>query len=120
MDNTTIRVQTGGDVIATDDIGGVKYQRMKLTVGDDGVNDGDVSKTNPLPTEGVSKYILKMDQATDVILYVGEAVPGSLDTDAVWRIKKIDETTGLSVLWANGNTNFDNRWDQRATVINYS
>lgn len=49
-DNTTLPVGTGGDTIATDDIGGVKYQRTKLVHGIDGVNDGDVAKTNPLPT----------------------------------------------------------------------
>ncbi len=38
-----------GIVIASDDIGGTQYQRVKLTQGADGTNDGDVSKTNPLP-----------------------------------------------------------------------
>ncbi len=51
-DNTILSVGTGGDVIASDDIGpGVKYQRIKLIEGADGVNDGDISTTNPLPTE---------------------------------------------------------------------
>lgn len=48
-DNTTLNLGTGGDVIATDDIGGVKFQRMKLIFGADGVNAGDVSSANPLP-----------------------------------------------------------------------
>jgi hypothetical protein len=39
-----------GAPIATDDVGGVHYQRMKLVSGVDGVNDGDIAKTNPLPT----------------------------------------------------------------------
>lgn len=37
------------DIIASDDIDGVKYQRMKLIYGDDGYNGGDVSNANPLP-----------------------------------------------------------------------
>ena len=48
-DNTTLNAGSGGDVIATDDISGVKYQRVKLTLGADGVNGGDVSSTNALP-----------------------------------------------------------------------
>ena len=40
---------TGTDVFATDDIGGVNYPRTKVTIGADGVNDGDVSGANPLP-----------------------------------------------------------------------
>lgn len=43
---------TGTDVLAADEIGGVKYARSKITLGADGVNDGDVSATNPLPVSG--------------------------------------------------------------------
>ena len=38
-----------GSSIATDDVGGNQFQRMKLTLGVDGVNDGDVSSANPMP-----------------------------------------------------------------------
>lgn len=51
-DNTQISLETDGDIVATDDIGGIKYQRMKIVLGADGVNDGDVSSTNPLPVSG--------------------------------------------------------------------
>ena len=53
-DNTELNPGTGGDIAATDDIGGVKYQRVKLTLGADGVNDGDVSVDNPVPTTGAN------------------------------------------------------------------
>lgn len=48
-DNTTLNAGTGGDVVASDDISSVKYQRIKLIHGADGTNDGDVSRANPLP-----------------------------------------------------------------------
>ena len=48
-DNTTLNAGSGGDVIATDDIAGVKYQRVKLTIGADGVSDGEIHSGNPLP-----------------------------------------------------------------------
>ena len=52
-DNTQVPIPaTAGDIIASDDVGGVKFQRVKLTVGADGVNDGDVSSGNPLPITG--------------------------------------------------------------------
>jgi len=38
-----------GAVIATDDIGGRQFQRIKLVLGDEGDNDGDVSAANPVP-----------------------------------------------------------------------
>ena len=51
-DNTTLNAGTGGDTIASDDILGVKFQRVKLTIGADGVNDGDIASGNPLPVTG--------------------------------------------------------------------
>lgn len=51
-DNITLDVGAGGDTVAADDIGGVKYARNKITLGADGVNDGDVSSSNPMPIHG--------------------------------------------------------------------
>lgn len=51
-DNLLLNPGTGGKTVATDDILGVDFPRGKLTLGADGVNDGDVSKTNPLPVGG--------------------------------------------------------------------
>lgn len=47
-DNTTLNSGSGGDIIATDDIGGVKYQRVKVTHGADG-SATDVSTASPMP-----------------------------------------------------------------------
>jgi hypothetical protein len=38
-----------GAVVAADDVGGALHQRIKLTLGADGVSDGDVSSSNPMP-----------------------------------------------------------------------
>ena len=38
-----------GDTVAADDVGGVKHQRVKITLGGDGVSDGDVASGNPMP-----------------------------------------------------------------------
>ena len=48
-DNTAFNTGSGGDTLASDDIGGVKYERGKLIHGADGTNDGDIAKANPLP-----------------------------------------------------------------------
>lgn len=46
----TVAITAGaGTSVATDDIGTVHYQRIKLVHGIDGVNDGDVANVNPLP-----------------------------------------------------------------------
>ena len=64
-DNTVLNAGSGGDTYGSDDIGGVKYQRVKLIQGADGTNDGDTSFTNPFPVHplGFPKTV-----QTDVVL----------------------------------------------------
>lgn len=49
-DNVVANPGAGGETLATDDIDGVQYPRSKMVIGGDGVNDGDVSADNPLPS----------------------------------------------------------------------
>ena len=67
-------------------------------------------------TVDATPYAVLFDESADPILYVGEADAGSLQADAVWRIKRINTTTGVVITWADGNTNFDNVWNNRASL----
>lgn len=49
-DNTELNAGTGGDTIATDDIAGIKHQRVKVQHGADG-SATDASAAAPLPVE---------------------------------------------------------------------
>jgi hypothetical protein len=40
-----------GATVAADDVSGALHQRIKLTLGADGVSDGDVSASNPMPVD---------------------------------------------------------------------
>ena len=51
-DNTTLNPGTGGDTIASDEVAGVKIPRSKIIIGADGVSNGDVAESNPLPVKG--------------------------------------------------------------------
>jgi hypothetical protein len=64
---------TANASIATDDIGNIHFQRMKLVIGADGVNDGDVASGNPLPVEGT----VLIDDTTPVGVAVTGTVPVS-------------------------------------------
>jgi len=71
-DNTTLNAGTGGDVIGSDDISSVKYQRVKIIHGVDGTNDGDSAKTNPFPVLplGLPKSIkVDVTRPADVAAY---------------------------------------------------
>jgi len=62
-------------------------------------------------------YTVLVDEASPTITYIGEAPPGSALSAAVWRIKKIDSSSGFSTYWAGGDTNFDNIWNNRAALV---
>jgi len=60
--------------------------------------------------------LLKLIDEGATATYVGQAQDGSLESDPVWQIQKIDTSSGVSILWADGNNKFDNIWDDRATL----
>jgi hypothetical protein len=65
------------------------------------------------------QYMIYLEEYSATIMFIGEAPPGSSVDSAVWRIKRVDTSAGIAVLWADGNPLFDNRWDQR-TLKEYS
>lgn len=42
------------------------------------------------------------------VTYIGVAAPGTAQSTAKWQCQKIDETTGVIITWADGNSEFDN------------
>lgn len=56
------------------------------------------------------------DTTTANVVYIGHARIGEATDDAVWRIKRIDESSGVVITWADGNASFDNVWDNRASL----
>jgi hypothetical protein len=73
---------------------------------------------NWVPLEGSTMYNKEIDEITGGDLYVGEALPGTLTSEAKWRIQFVDFTKSgsledISITWADGNALFDNIWDNR-------
>jgi len=56
------------------------------------------------------------DSSTADTLYIGTAHMGSATSSAVWKVKKIDTSSGLAITWADGNALFDNVWDDRVSL----
>jgi hypothetical protein len=56
------------------------------------------------------------DSTTADVVYQGWASPGTATSDAGWKIKKMSTASGLITTWADGNTLFDNVWDDIASL----
>lgn len=74
-----------------------------------------VSIAAPIVSNPTS-YLIRLDEASTVITYVGSAAPGTATAAASWSIKRLDSTTGLVVLWAAGTAAFNQVWDNRAAL----
>ena len=73
-DNVTANAGSGGATFASDDISSIQYPRVKITLGADGVNDGDVSSSNPIPITGTVSVSGTVSIGTNAITSV---VPGT-------------------------------------------
>jgi hypothetical protein len=90
-------------------------------------SDIEASKTDvTLLTAQVNELImgttlaLRYDQDADppTVAYLGQAQPGTSTAAALWRIQKLSFGVDgdVTALWADGNANFDNVWDNRASL----
>lgn len=65
-------------VVAADEIASAVYQRFKLTLGADGVNDGDISAANPMPISGsISASLASAATASEGIVSVDSTAGGT-------------------------------------------
>lgn len=104
-DNVTANPGAGGATFATDDIGGVQWPRSKITLGADGVNDGDVSSSNPMPVTDseVAAAVHQEDTPHASGAYGQLALAIRSDSDAAtaddgdYTVLKLDEQGRLKV-----------------------
>jgi len=60
---------------------------------------------------------LEYDVASATETYIGEAEAGSATSGALWRVRKMTTTgSDISIKWADGDTLFNNIWDNRASL----
>lgn len=69
-DNTTLNTGTGGDVIASDDIAGVKHQQVKVEWGVDGTAT-PVSAANPMPVVQTGTHAVNATLGAETTKVIG-------------------------------------------------
>jgi hypothetical protein len=83
-------------------------------------SNGDfISDKSPVLT-GQPNLRQEADTTDGTVIYFGSAELTSETSDGVWKIQKIIISgSDISVTWADGNSNFDNIYDNR-TSLSYS
>jgi hypothetical protein len=54
--------------------------------------------------------------ANGSITYIAVASPGTSSLSPYWQCKKVDETVGTIITWADGNNRFDNKASNLMTL----
>lgn len=70
------------------------------------------------PRTALAPQAVLVDQSNPMEIYIGEAAPDALTSAPVWRIKKL-LTVGpqKGIVYANGNADYINIWDERHTLV---
>ena len=93
--------------------------KMASSSGSGGGGSASVEQTNDLQRQ-LDDLVAALDKLIDTdgaFIYIGEAEPGSLTSEAKWRIKRVEDKGGddLDIRHADGVNTFTKVWDDRLT-----
>ena len=106
-----------GATIAADDVGGALLQRVKIVQGIDGVNDGDVASSNPLPVQEASGAMSLLRRILERLMSpVGfdmsldrSRVTAVVESGTVTTVSTVSSITAGTITTVTGLTNIDGR-----------
>ncbi len=93
MADNIAATQGTGTTLATDDIGGVHYPRIKLSIGADGTA-GDVSTSNPIP--------VMLQRYTNDVIVSASSMGSSINSTIINA--KYFKTLTIQLVWSSGST----------------
>lgn len=63
-------------------------------------------------------YKTYIDEASSTVTYVGKASTSALTSNPVWQIMKIEISGSITIVaYADGDSEFNNIWDNRASLV---
>ena len=97
---------------------GTLQQQFDVSIVEESLNFTSLEIERVILEPDKVQYSERVDFITDNLLYRGEALPGSSESDPVWRIREI--TIGVdndvTTLYADGDAQFNNSWTDRASL----
>jgi hypothetical protein len=79
----------------------------------------DLQAVQQLGYDGQNMVRQRADAAAiryDPAGYIGYAAAGTLPSEAKWQIIQLDTSSGVVMTYANGSANYDQIWDDRASL----
>lgn len=96
--NIILNAMSGGDTMAAEEIGGIKFENVKVNLGAYGVNDGPVSDTNRLPAKvgNIIASETSFTRPSDTTTYAaGDVVCNSTSAPTVLTFANTARLSGL-------------------------
>jgi len=120
-DYDSVRIGDGTDLLAVNADGSINVMAsvssLPAGLATEAKQDVGNNLLSSIDAKVTTDYALQLDDtSTPNMTYVGYAALGSAGSAAVWRIKRIDETTGMTITWADSNDSFDNIWNNRTSL----
>ncbi len=107
-----LEILTGGSGVGTD----VNVLNFPANPATSTLQTSGNASLTALESALVTKYAVQMVTASATVSYVGKAAIGSSTASAVWRVYKLDTTSGIVITWADGNSNYDNSFSNPASL----
>ncbi len=89
---------------------------VKATQAGGGGGGGSVTQGTVPWVEDAVQLSVRFDGSASPVLYYGEAAPGSSESASVWRIQRIDTSSGVAIKWAGGSAVYNQAWSSRASL----
>ena len=109
-DNTTLNAGTGGDTIASDDIAGVKHQRVKVSLGADGAAVDAIGISNGLDSAGTGVQATglmgQLDDVATGAVTENQFAPVRVSSRRALLVEGVASGTDINVL-ASANSGVD-------------
>lgn len=86
------------------------------STGGGGGGGGSVTQGSTPWIEDSVQVAMRFDGASSPTLYYGEAAPGSSESASVWRIQRINTSSGVTIQWAGGSAAYNQAWSSRASL----
>jgi len=78
------------------------------------------TRISTLEADAVATFAVRIDEEGSII-YIGEAIPGTLNAANDWRIQRVTFTVpgeaDADIEWAAGASLFDQIWDDRVSLV---
>jgi hypothetical protein len=81
--------------------------RIQIRINNESEEFGDVGQQSEYLPVTFGGYAQKVTTVGSII-YMAFAKPGTLESEAEWRVCKIDTTSGVRITWADGDNKTDN------------